>query len=182
MKMRTNVLFEDNNSLGKEATTNPLQYIPNSGEFLWYIENWETKKKRVQNGLETSIYSSPFYTHKNGYKMCLRLEFRGQLSAEDTCLSLYLCIMRGEFDNILQWPFRHEVRLDLLNQETGVPHVSKIVNTLSNTFSKTWNKPITDINNGFCFYEFIKMSELSSNSALCKGNKIIIKATSTTKP
>ena len=36
-----------------------------------------------------------------------------------THLSLFFVVMRGEFDNILQWPFTHKVTFKLINQVGG---------------------------------------------------------------
>lgn len=60
--------------------------------------------------------SPPFYSHRNGYKLYLKLT-RSSLS-----LSVDVCLMRGEHDNHLVWPFRGVVRFQMLNQEADVGH------------------------------------------------------------
>lgn len=49
--------------------------------------------------------SEPFYAHPQGYKMFLRVEADGGWSWP-TWVSVYIHLMRGEFDHSLAWPFR----------------------------------------------------------------------------
>jgi len=151
-----------------------IRDIQNRGEFLWCIGNWEDKWKQF-TGIDKFIYSDPFYSHRNGYKMRL------QMKLTNSHLSLQLQILRGEFDNILQWPFRHEIKLDLMNQETGLPHYSWTLKTAGNPNDERWKKPTTGENKGIWFYYF-GLSYLSSNTALTKGNQICFRVTPKINP
>ena len=77
----------------------------------------------VMNGFEEkkkwkrSWKSEPFYTHPCGYKMCLSISANGNSNGENTHVSVYVYIMRGEFDNRLDWPFRGSILFKLLDQE-----------------------------------------------------------------
>ena len=72
-------------------------------------------------------YSPSFYSHPGGYKMCLKLRTCGQDEGYGTHLSLYVHIMSGEFDDRLAWPFKGEVRLQLLNQRSDHDHFNATV-------------------------------------------------------
>ncbi|KAL5503180.1 hypothetical protein EMCRGX_G010087 [Ephydatia muelleri] len=48
-------------------------------------------------------YSAPIYVQQ-GYKMCLAVYANGVGIGEGSCLSIALCLMKGEFDDELQWP------------------------------------------------------------------------------
>ena len=61
-------------------------------------------------------YSPPFYTHPQGYKMCLKVDANGHGGGEGTHVSVYAYLMRGEFDDHLKWPFRGRVVIRLCNQ------------------------------------------------------------------
>lgn len=50
-----------------------------------------------------------FYTAKYGYKLCLRLYLNGDGTGKKTHLSLFIVIMKGEYDALLPWPFRNKV-------------------------------------------------------------------------
>ena len=60
--------------------------------------------------------SPPFYSHLQGYKMCLLVNANGHGSVKGTHVSVWVHLMRGEFDDQLKWPFRGEVTIQLLNQ------------------------------------------------------------------
>ena len=72
-------------------------------------------------------YSPHFYTHPNGYKMCLRIDANGTGSGRGTHLSVFVCLMRGEFDDRLKWPFRGNISIKLANQEEDKDHIVKTV-------------------------------------------------------
>lgn len=61
-------------------------------------------------------FSEPFYSSKEGYKMCLSVFANGIGIGRGTHISLFANMMRGEFDDNLSWPFRGsvfvQVRLD----------------------------------------------------------------------
>ena len=60
-----------------------------------------------------------------------------------THLSLFFVVMRGEFDNILQWPFTHKVTVKLINQAGG----RDIVDTFQpDPMSSSFRKPKSDVN------------------------------------
>ena len=79
-------------------------------------------------------YSPPFYTHPQGYKMCLNVVANGCGDSEGTHVSVYAYLMRGEFDDRLKWPFQGSVVLQLCNQLEDRKHHGYIVD-----FSKTTN-------------------------------------------
>ena len=70
--------------------------------------------------------SPPFYTHDQGYKMCLEVEPNGSGDGYGTHLSVFVCLMKGEFDSMLNWPFRGVVTYKLLDQRLG-RHVTDVL-------------------------------------------------------
>ena len=69
-------------------------------------------------------FSEPFYTHPDGYKMCLNVDASGSGNGEGTHVSVYVYLMRGEFDDFLEWPFRGNIIVQLLNQLADKEHHS----------------------------------------------------------
>ena len=61
-------------------------------------------------------YSSGFYSSSGGYKICLCVDVNGCGEALGTHLSCYVCLMSGEYDDTLEWPFQGVVTVELLNQ------------------------------------------------------------------
>ena len=72
-------------------------------------------------------YSPPFYTHPHGYKMCLRVGANGVGDGKGTHVSVYAYLMRGEFDDLLKWPFQGHVTIAMLNQLEDNNHTTKTI-------------------------------------------------------
>ena len=94
-----------------------LQATSYSGVFVWKIPEVARRRQEAKTGRTISLYSAPFYTSRHGYKLCLRLYVDGDGSGKRSHLSFFLTIMRGEFDSLLQWPFKQTVSLVLLDQD-----------------------------------------------------------------
>ena len=67
-------------------------------------------------------YSPPFYTHPQGYKMCLEVHANGEGSGEGTHFSVFAYLMKGEHDDQLQWPFEGNFIIELLNWREDKGH------------------------------------------------------------
>ena len=81
-------------------------------------------------------YSPSFYSHIGGYKMCLRVDANGFIIGKGTHVSVGVYFMKGEFDSQLQWPFKGEVKVQLVNQREGGEHFEKML------FQKLMNQSI----------------------------------------
>ena len=137
-----------------------LSLIENSnydGSMIWKIPQFSQRRADAENGKYTSQYSTPFYSGCYGYKMCLRLYIMGDGIGKGTHLSLFFVVMRGEFDNILQWPFTHKVTFKLINQAGG----RDIVNTFQpDPMSSSFRKPESDMNIASGCLRFVSHAEL----------------------
>ena len=72
-------------------------------------------------------FSVPFYSTTNGYKLQLRVDANGFASGKDTHLSVGICLMKGEYDESLNWPLNSEITIQLLNWREDKAHVETIV-------------------------------------------------------
>ena len=72
----------------------------------------EFSKRKQSNNI---FYSSPFYTHQHGYKMCLRVHANGFRDGKDTHYSVFVQLLAGDNDDQLQWPFVGDIVLELVN-------------------------------------------------------------------
>ncbi len=62
--------------------------------------------------------SPSFYSHVGGYKMCLLVLPNSQVDAEgNQQVGVYLQMLKGEFDDVLKWPFYGKVVVRLINQK-----------------------------------------------------------------
>ena len=87
------------------------------GVLLWKITEIRRRRRDAISGKTPSIYSQPFYTSSNGYKMCARLYLNGDGMGRGSHLSLFFVVMRGEYDSLLLWPFQYKITLVLIDQE-----------------------------------------------------------------
>ena len=78
--------------------------------FYFTVKNYSTLKK-----LDSSVLSPPFYSHPGGYKMELEVFPNGCGPGHKTHLSVYVRLLRGEYDDNLQWPFKGKVTINLYN-------------------------------------------------------------------
>ena len=52
-----------------------------------------------------------------GYKLCLTIAANGQGEGKGQYVLASFCLMRGEFDDQLQWPFTESLWVKLLNKD-----------------------------------------------------------------
>lgn len=110
-------LAQKDQALGKlEQSLHLMEEASYDGTFLWKITNVTRRCHESACGRTVSLFSPAFYTAKYGYKLCLRLYLNGDGTGKRTHLSLFIVIMRGEYDALLPWPFRNKVTFMLLDQ------------------------------------------------------------------
>ena len=69
-----------------------------------------------------SWFSPPFYTHPQGYKICLCIVANGEGPANGKYTSVLIHMMKGDFDDYLKWPFRVVITVQLCDQISGKQH------------------------------------------------------------
>ena len=79
---------------------------------VFTVTNFE--QHRIDNDV---WHSSPFYTHPKGYRMCMVIFANGFDNHEDTHTAAGVCLVKGEFDDQLKWPFQGYITIQLLSQE-----------------------------------------------------------------
>ena len=98
-------------------------------------------------------YSPPFYTHLGGYRMDLSAYANGCGRGKGTHVTVHVYLMRGEFDDLLKWPFRGEVTIQL--KKTDPPHHQLILSLNDDTPNTSVCKPTKERNAGWCYSQFI---------------------------
>ncbi len=105
--------------------------------------------------------SSPFYTHAQGYKMCLKVYPFGHSTSMGSDLSMYVCIMKGHYDDLLKWPFRGSVTVRLTDQkfnEDDIIHTIHFSKDVSENFS---GRVRAKVSGGWGMLKFVALNELS---------------------
>ena len=100
--------------------------------------------------------SQPFYSERDGYKLYLRVGAGGGYdSYTDTHVSVSVGLMKGEYDENLEWPFNSEITIQLLNWRDNKGHVEKIIGH--------YNAPIESRNRVIGKLKFISSADLGYN-------------------
>ena len=92
------------------------------GQLLWRISDYARKRNDAVTGQQVSLFSPFFYTCRYGYKMRACIYLNGDGMEKGTHMSIFLVVMRGNYDALLHWPFRQKVTFMLLDQD-NVQHV-----------------------------------------------------------
>lgn len=117
------------------------------------------------------ISSHPFLTSRYGYKLCMRLCILDAGNGNGAYVSVLVLMMRGEYDNILPWPFMHKVTFQLLNQGGGQDVVHSF---LTDPMSSSFQKPKNDMNVGVVCPRFVSVSDIK-NGRFIADDTIFIK-------
>ena len=100
----------------------PYQITPVDFKLSKFSQWLKTKEK---------WYSSPFYAFEEGYQMCVTVYAAGNGDGGGTHISVYLYLMKGPHDHILEqsghWPLRGTFTIELLNQLNDSDHYSHVL-------------------------------------------------------
>ncbi|NXN90166.1 TRAF2 factor, partial [Bombycilla garrulus] len=129
------------------------------GIFLWKITEVGRKLQDSVTGRTVSLYSPAFYTAKYGYKVCLRVYLNGDGTGKGTHMSLFFVVMKGDYDALLPWPFRHKVTFMLLDQNNREHVIDAFRPDLT---SASFQRPVNDMNVASGCPMFMPLSKLQS--------------------
>ncbi len=110
------------------------------------------------------FYSPPFYTSYSGYKMCLLVYVNGNGDGAGTHVSVYACLMKGDHDDTLTWPFPGSVTVELLNQLEDKNHHKQ---TFTFSGDQEVSKRVVDNErgSGYGYWQFISHATLNYNAS-----------------
>ena len=63
-----------------------------------------------------------FFSRVGGYKMAIEVSANGEGVGRNTHVSVYIRIMHGEYDDMLRWPLRASVTIQLISQSGNEAH------------------------------------------------------------
>ena len=116
-------------------------------------------------------YSNSFYSHNEGYKMCLRVDPASQCDdGEGTYLSVFLYLMKGPHDNELTWPLRGKFEVKLLNQISDNEH-DQVTLVYNDQVGDEYTTRVNDderASNGWGFGKFISHKALQNVTPTCQ--------------
>lgn len=149
-----------------------LQTASYDGVLMWKLCDYSRRKHEAINKKTVSLYSQPFYTSLHGYKLCARTFLNGDGVGIGTHVSLFIVIMKGEYDILLKWPFDHTIKFSVVNQNGGedVTHIFR-----PDITSRSFIRPENEMNIAMGCPMMIERSKLETREFL-KDDVIFLKA------
>ena len=153
-----------------------LSHVTN-GTFIWRITNY--KHKLLESMYKaTELVSDPFYTSRYGYKMSASLFLNGNGAGEGKYLSVYIKLLPGDFDNIIDWPFQLPISFTLYDQcPMSNKRCSITESFVPDSSWKHFQKPLPDMDKdalGFGYPKFVAQETLKTKQYI-KDDCLIIK-------
>lgn len=138
------------------------------GKFLWKVSNFSERLWEARTGVNERIASSPFHAGAFGYRLKAKMNPNGFKDGKNTHLSVYVAVMKGEYDAILSWPFQKKIKFTLIDQQEDP---EKRMNVTARSTPRQPNpghfsRPVSDENRTWGFHKFITHEVLFSRQYL----------------
>lgn len=139
-----------------------LERGSNNGVLIWKISNFKEKQNDARNNKCKSLYSPYFYSHHNGYKICSRIFLNGDDSSFGRNLSIFIVIMKGEYDQLLKWPFKQKITFLLIDQINNDFREHIVQSFRPDPNSESFRRPINSMNIASGIPMFCSLSKIDS--------------------
>ena len=106
-----------------EAIESKVMQMKKAKSFVWKIQNFSEVLRQAKElgGCHSILKSDPFYTESCGYKMQLLFYPNGNGPGVNTHISVFHCVIEGEYDALLSWPLSTAVKISLIDQQSFFP-------------------------------------------------------------
>ncbi|XP_072422168.1 TNF receptor-associated factor 1-like isoform X1 [Chiloscyllium punctatum] len=152
-----------------------LETMTETGIFIWKIPQMKQRLEEAIDGTTPYLESSEFYLCKYGYKMCLRIYLNGHGEAQGSYISLYYILLKGQYDALIQWPFKENMKLALLNQRDRQQSILKIY--VPNEHDSALQRPGETMNAPHGFAMFVTLTEFNQRfSEFVAGDEMFVGA------
>ncbi|XP_078355844.1 TNF receptor-associated factor 6-like [Oculina patagonica] len=135
--------------------------------FVWKIDTFSSILRQARAGGKSVYDSAPFYTDRtgaNGFKLKVKLYPNGDGSGKNTHLSVFIFVMKGEYDAILPWPFKKKLKFTLIDQqEDPVKRENVTLCFIPEFFARPTQE---ESSTGYGFPKFITLEKLCSRRYL----------------
>ena len=130
MRLKDKILFSVVKVNRQETRADEIEGRVCNGSYIWRIENYRQHRQDAISGIATAAHSPAIYTSLYGYKLCLRINLNGVASGVGRYIALFVHMMKGDYDGILEWPFTGRITLTILDQSEGTEVRQHISDTL----------------------------------------------------
>lgn len=101
-----------------------------------------------------------------GFKMRLKVYLNGCSELKGTYMSVYFQLMKGEFDDCMEWPFDKRICFSLIHQDKKSRCYKREFDDArekKETTLQNFGKPDTDVNVAFGFENFVSLENLHAD-------------------
>lgn len=116
-----------------------VRSLSRSRSFHWYLKNWSKLKADTLLGRSVDVDSDSTYVE--GYKMFLNVQLEKEGS--HVHFGLFLGIGSGNWDSILEWPFRKKYTLSIVHLNDPSKTISKTVDLVTEAEPAWANRPVS---------------------------------------
>ena len=134
------------------------QHPHNTQTCCEFVLSHFTKRKQ----LKSYYCSDPFFTHRNGYKMQIKVN-----ANNSDHIGVYVHLIKSSNDDNLMWPFHGDVVVELLNYREDKSHHRIVIELSPDVTNTTCNTVVTGDRGSECwgYPHFISHSALGYNSS-----------------
>ena len=159
------VISDEKNAFKEKIVMNKRETPSNfPWMFVWKIENFSEILRKAKTREKNMIASTPFYTENYGYKLKLLMYPNGTGLGTNTHLSVYIVVMKGEYDAILPWPFDKKVKFTLImNQREHAGKRGNFTRQMVADNVPNFQRPTEEENVLLGITQFISHEKLDSN-------------------
>ena len=131
--------------------------------FVWKLSAFSEMLRQAKQGRNVKIHSTPFYTVPFGYKLKLSVKPNGDGSGKNTHLSVFVILMKGEYDGMLLWPFQQKVSFTLIDQqERSDERENNVMHFRARNNPENIMRPVSEENPGRGFSRFVSHEKLKT--------------------
>ena len=143
-----------------EACCNRFNCVP----YVWKISHFGKIQQEAKQGKVTEISSDPIYTSPQGYKMKMEIYPNGNGETKDSHLSVYMRVMKGEYDSILSWPFQKKITFTLIDQQQEESNRKDWIKSFTPdpSMMESFQRPVREVNAGRGFPRFVSLKVLQT--------------------
>lgn len=147
------------------------------GKFVWYIKPFSVLRRQQESGEIARVVSASFYTGVPGYKLRLMADLNGYGEGRGSHLSLFLQVMQGKFDCVLDWPCKYEHVLRVVDQTGRSLHVDRqqSFRSIPSKSKHLMGRPVLECNVPIGFHTMAPLDELhSERSRFVRNDTLVI--------
>ncbi|XP_057315624.1 TNF receptor-associated factor 1-like [Hydractinia symbiolongicarpus] len=136
-----------------------------NGNYIWKLDNLKNRFAGALSGTIGELYTPPLYTSPFGYKFSVKVLLYGDPKDRESgisstpFISLYFVLMKGDYDEILSYPFKYPITITLenLSKKDNISH--KIIPDEKIHFQQ----PFSEMNPAIGFSKFCSHEKLHSD-------------------